>query len=171
MPFQEGEVEAGQPVPNVERREGETTEDYLRRLEESGEYLFHGSSQKIDELEPRDPVADASDNPDNKRVAVYAFSSPALATQFAIIQSKHDVKEDWNIIGGTDSENSDRPLLRTTPNLKLGKGYVHVLPRQQFTLTEGYQWICEKPIRPIEAVEVDPEIYGKLGGEHRTIKG
>ncbi len=154
----------------VERREEESTADYLRRLEVSGQFLFHGSPREIGELEPRDPVTDATDNPDNKQLAVYAYSSAALGVQRAIISGRDDVEGDWDIVGGTDPESPETPLLMTTPNIPLQSGYLHILPRSSFRQTGGYQWVSESPVKPYAIVDVDPGVYRELGGEYREIK-
>lgn len=161
-------AEPGQQRREVERREGEGTVEYLRRLESTGRYLFHGSPSEIEALEPRDPVTDATDNPENKRRAVYAYSSPALSIQRAIVD-RSKAEGEWDIVGGTDPEKPDVPLLMTTANLPLGTGYVHVLPRGAFRHAGGYQWVSESPVAPVDTVEVGPETYQELGGAHRII--
>lgn len=159
----------GERVAAIERREGEGAAEYLRRIEATEAYLFHGSPVEIAELEPREPVTDATDNPDNKRIAVYAYSSAALAAQRAILPLRSDVEGDWDIVGGTNPDQPGQPLLKTTPNLTLGKGFIHVVPRSSFVHTGGYQWISESPVRPEAVVAVDPEVYGELGGVHEYI--
>ena len=61
----------------------------------------------------------------------------------------------------------DKPLLVTTSNLPLGVGYVHVLPRDRFRHTDGFQWVSEVVVKPIVTVSVDPETHLQLGGTHR----
>lgn len=152
----------------VERVRGEAAAEYLRRLEASGQYLFHGSPDEIAVLEPRDPVTDATDDPENKRTAVYAYSSAALGVQRAIVD-RRNVEGDWDIAGGTDPDDPSAPLLVTTSNLPLGNGYVHVLPRGSFRHTGGYQWVSESRVAPVATVKVDPETYAKLGGTHKRL--
>lgn len=155
---------------HIERREGESTIDYLRRLEKSEQYLFHGSSDRIEELEPRDPITDATDEQENKRTAVYAYSSPELAIQRAILPKRSDIEGDWDVVGGTNPLQPEQPLLQTTPNLLLGSGWVHVLLRKNFEHTHGYQWVSEMPVRPRAFVGVTPETYRDMGGVHEVIE-
>lgn len=152
----------------AQRREGEDAVEYLRRLEGSGRFLFHGSHDEIEILEPRDPVTDATGDADNKVLAVYAYSSAALSVQRAIV-NRANLDSEWEILGGTDPNNQDVPLLATTPNLVLTDGFVYVLPRGSFRKTGGYQWISESPIAPIKTIKVNPKVYSDLGGVHRSI--
>ncbi|KKW28819.1 MAG: hypothetical protein UY72_C0061G0014 [Candidatus Uhrbacteria bacterium GW2011_GWD2_52_7] len=149
----------------IERREGESTARYLRRLEESGKYLFHGSEQHILELEPRNPETDATDEAENKLLAVYAYDAAALAVQRAI--AHRSGVEDWEIIGGTDPKHPETPLLITSQNIPIGSGYLHVLSRDHFRHTVGYQWVSESAVRPLNVIDVDPSVYAELGGVHR----
>lgn len=154
----------------IEQKEGESTVDYLRRLDATEAFVFHGSSRAIDELEPRDLVTDASDDLNNKRVVIYAYEHPVLAAQFAIIGARADRVGDWEVRCGVDANMN--PVLETTSNVALAHGTVHVLPRGMFQKThgeEGYQWICEKPVRVLAHVEVTPETFVELGGTHREL--
>ena len=156
-------------ISGVERQEGEDIAKYLRRLEQTHRYLFHGSPKALQTLEPRNPTTDATDNPENKHVAVYAYDSAALGIQRAIVD-RSAVQGEWDIIGGTDPQNPDVPLLMTTPNIVLGEGYVYVLSKEAFRHTGGYQWVCENTVSPLVAVKVDAGTYEALGGTYKMIE-
>ena len=57
----------------------QTPVELLQEIQNSNKYLFHGSSQNLDKLEPRLPKGDMSDEVFNKTESVYATSSAARA--------------------------------------------------------------------------------------------
>ena len=71
------------------RETGESTAKYLKRLEDSGNWLFHGSGieSEIGELEPREAYC-ATGAPERNQCAVFVTDKVAHAMQMAILGAR-----------------------------------------------------------------------------------
>lgn len=150
-----------------DRIENEPLVDYLRRIEESGEFLFHGSPVRtIEELEPR-PASDTAGDPWKNDTAVFAVPRAALAIQRAILPIKDRVEGGWNITTGTSPQKHGQPYMEVSPNVGklIGPGMLYVLPKIGFEEhPSGGQWKSKQTVKPLIKLLVTPEDYTSYEG-------
>ncbi len=132
----------------------------LLELEKDGKYVFHGSADVIQILEPRQAYninqktgADEKDgNP-----AVFATPNADVAIFRALISGR-DLSENSESKFGMDEQG---PHFSATQNLldnarsKIAK--VYVLDRSKFTNFEGSQCRSEESMTPVQVIEVTGE--------------
>lgn len=126
----------------------------LLSLEKTGKYVFHGSPDRIEILEPRQAV-NKGENDGNPAI----FATPHTDT--AIFRS---LINDRNVTGDSESkfgidDKKGGLYFEATQNLidnargKIGK--VYILDKKDFFQFEGTQCITEKTIKPIRVIEVN----------------
>lgn len=127
------------------------TKEKLMELEASGEYLFHGSPNKIFSFEPHQAFTDQGGNrvPDGEP-AIFTSSeieTPIFRSIFH--ESQFDGK------GGTFSmgfTNGVKPLVNaneaTIEVAKNNKGYVYVFYKKDFEPHRDTEWISKKNVTP-----------------------
>jgi len=135
--------------------------EILHKLEQTGEYVFHGSPDVIDILEPRQPhIFDQTIGkmvPDGSP-AVVASPYCDIAIFRAIINKKN-VPQNYQ---SGFSYDADKKLLgfKTTQSVldqaKDKNGFVYVLDKNDFTpkIANAMDWRAGKSIKPIKAVKV-----------------
>lgn len=150
------------------REENETIPDYLRRLQETGNFLFHGSPfGAITELEPR-LATDLSGDPWKNDQAVFAVPDAALAVQRALLPDLRKIEGARVIITGKNPQNPTEPYMEISSNVAaaLGQGSLYVLPKTGFDAhPKGGQWKSKDPVKPIIELPVGPDDYKGLGGK------
>ncbi len=139
-------------------------EQFLEYLTEKKNYLLHGSSSMIDELEPRQ-ANDLYKKSGNKN-AIYAVTDPVLPIFYAI----HDRNKTEGVVT-TSRYNNDGNIAYefTLPKGSLEKhpfksGVIYILDKNDFT--EGFddgkptnEWVSENPVKPVGKLKVDPEDF------------
>jgi len=163
---EEGDTNSIIEVPTQENNE--TIPDYLRRLQWTGNYLFHGSPfGAIAELEPR-LAADLSGDPWKNDRAVFAVPDAALAVQRALLPDLRKIEGPRVIITGKNPQAPAEPYMEISRNVAvaLGSGSLYVLPKTGFEVhPKGGQWKSKEPVKPIMELPVGPDDYERLGGK------
>jgi hypothetical protein len=151
------------------------SKEYLKQLEQTGEYVFHGSPNgEIEELEPRQ----STHVPDFSKPTEFILDGkPSIAAtpnhQFAIfralINGKNVPIDHTSGFGFQTNENGDLvPNFRVSAkevleHVKDKKGHVYVLPKSQFKPYDrdgieserpSMEWRSESTVKPVEKVEV-----------------
>jgi len=126
----------------------------LLSLEKENKYLFHGSPDTIDTLEPRQPF-------NNKE----EYGSPSVcATPFVNIAIFRSLIHKNNLSLKENSQSSfgiknNEISFSTTKNLfetaKLSKGKVYILDKNKFKKFNDMEYRSEESIKPLEFIEVD----------------
>ncbi len=124
------------------------TMDELETLEATGEYVFHGSPYEIKELEPRQ--ATNAGLPDGEP-AVWASDLPVVAIFMALVGGRYS--SGVSITNGEVELTAVRSGLTALRGDKL-TGYVHVLPKEQFTKVKQHDYVSTKPQHPVEVIKV-----------------
>lgn len=130
----------------------------LIELEKTEKYVFHGSSDKLDELEPRQGFNFSKKL--NKMVkdgepAVSAAPYVEIAIFRAIINNDNAPKNHKSGFGYSNEELSFRASQETLNQVKNKKGFIYVLDRNEFTRVPGMFWRADHIIKPIEIIQVD----------------
>ncbi len=148
---------------SLERKEKETTANYLKRLKDMG-FLFHGSNNKhITELEPR--YTFDRNNEENTDTAVFATNNITWTTIFGV----YGGNKGWStsIKDGLVTANiplRDKVLVDTTT------GNVYVLPVETFKPSEtGQQYKSHVTVKPVQKVEVTVKDFYDLGGKIKWV--
>lgn len=137
----------------------ERGKETLMNLEKEGLYVFHGSTELIQELEPRQ--ANIWDK-DKKEMIKHGESS-VVATPFveiaifrAIISNK--IKADDGKHYSAFGSDGEKPYFETTPfmlkNAKDAVGYVYVFKKEDFIKLSPMEWRSGKKLKPIRTFEV-----------------
>jgi len=146
------------------RKEGESTSNYLKRLDEDGRFLFHGSPYaQIEILEPR-KANDVGGDEWGNDTAVYAVAA-VIAVGRAILPKREMIKGDWNIGSSRDPNRPGGPITTISSNITLSKGSVYIVDKQGFLPNkEGNEWKSKKQVKILAEVKVEPENYKEMGG-------
>ena len=121
------------------------------------EYLYHGSSKKIDILIPHQAVDTGFE--EGCQNAVYATSNKNMALAFALGAKPN---KDGEIERVMLPESGDIMVFeKGTPNYG-GKGYLYVLDKSKFKHCLGTQYVCFEEVKPIEIIEINVDDYLNL---------
>lgn len=157
-----------EPLPEdaeTQQAEKSTARKKLELLQSTGEYLFHGSpTAGIEEFEPRqakdgNPKTGEQWDDGPPGIAAADVVGPAI---FKSIISRVNLDENismWSSFGIKDKKiaySANRTGLEAIKS-KNPLGYVYVFLKSDFHHYKGFEYRCEKPIRPIDVVEVAVE--------------
>lgn len=135
------------------------TKEEILKLEKQGDFLFHGSPNKLKYLEPRQ----AYTLKDNKKVkdgepAVFASIYSDIAIFMALI-NKENIKTTFRSGYGFSNNNLEFRLTKETfDKLNNLKGYIYVFNKKDFQIKNVAEYVSykiEKPIKIIEVTEKD----------------
>jgi len=129
----------------------------LLALEKEGKYVFHGSPEQIEILEPRQ-----AEKINKKTGEMEKYGEPAIyATVYAETAIFRALINAKDVIGDSESSfgmNESGLHFSTTKNLleaaKKKVGKVYVLDRQKFSNFRGMQCESNESITPLDIVEV-----------------
>ena len=131
----------------------------LLSLEEEGKFVFHGSSDVIKKLEPRQPYISNKETKKQEKhgePCVAATSHADIAIFRAIVNNKNFSKITHASRFWINKNNL--PQFATTKkvleNVKDKKGFVYVLDKSLFNQFSGMEWRINKDIEPIEVISV-----------------
>lgn len=116
-------------------------------------YLYHGTREKLDLLEPTQGVGYGK--ADNEH-GVYAVSEQELAIPFAISYRPRGKGAFFSV------ETSKRPpriVLKDTDIDWSQVGYVYKVKSETFEKIDSEQWLSKAPVEPVEVEEIRPESY------------
>ncbi|MCC5857337.1 MAG: hypothetical protein JJT90_04220 [Ectothiorhodospiraceae bacterium] len=115
------------------------------------EFLYHGSREYLEVLEPRQAVGFGG-RADCQR-AVYAVALRELAVPFAMTFVPTGPDAAFSV--DTDCS-PPRVHLRNTRVMWNAKGYLYVLPADTFERIDDRQWVSYSPVRPVMVEEIEP---------------
>lgn len=144
---------------NSETNKIEQGKEKLMNLEKEGIYVFHGSMELIEELEPRQPKIFDKD----KKEMIEHGESSIAATPFAeiaifraVISNK--IKSNDGTHSSSFGYDGHQLSFRTTPEIleqsKDAVGYVYVFKKEDFTKFSPMEWRSNKKLKPIRTFEV-----------------
>src|SRR3989338_4210437 len=129
----------------------------LLALEQEGKYVFHGSHDAIDVLEPRQAY---NDNPETGEKeedgdpAVFATPYADVAIFRALISGKDVPADSESTFGMNERGLHFSATQNLIDNAKGRIAKVYVLDRTKFSQFEGSQCRSTEPITPVQVVEV-----------------
>ncbi len=136
-----------------------TSKQELLELEKQDNFVFHGSPDKLEYLEPRQ----AYTLKDNQKVedgepAVFTSIYSDIAIFMALI-NKENIKDTFRSGYGFSNNNLEFRLTKETfDKLNNLKGYIYVFDKKDFQQKNPVEYISykiEKPIKIIEITEKD----------------
>lgn len=145
--------------------------EVLAWLDEHGQYVYHGSWQKIDELEPRQSFSNG--NPDGEP-AVCAADDYETAIFRALINRHRDaargvkhVSRFYRHQGKLHFDASRESIEHAMAEVVVG--YVHVMNKNQFSLYRGSEYRSDQEVAPDYVIEVHgtdlPDDIGEIALE------
>lgn len=149
-------------IKNENKERNLNARERLLFLEKEGKFLFHGSPDKIEVLEPRQPLIYNIHNKKKEKhgnLCVAATPCADIAIFRAIVNSKNFSKDDYASSFGVNKDDTIK-LATTKPvleKIKDKKGFVHVISRELFDKFSDMEWRSEKTIKPEEIVSVTAE--------------
>ena len=141
----------------------------LEELDKSGNYVYHGSPQKLHRLEPRQAHQFNPETGERKHdgePAVAAAGNYDMAIFMAVLRGMGDKgKGDWSSFGRAPSSDKEKILFfKATKNMldnakdKKPIGYVHVFNKSEFEKHSGHdEWRAYTQVEPAYVVEVGVE--------------
>lgn len=118
------------------------------------EYLYHGSSKKIEILKPMQAFDYGYEA--GRQRAVYATSNKNMALGFALGALPDANGEVERVMM---PEYGDKIIFKKgTPNYG-GKGYLYILDKAFFNHAMGTQWVCYNEIVPLGVMEIQVNDY------------
>lgn len=140
----------------------EKGKEKLLALEKEGVYVFHGSPELLEELEPRQPKTydhNQKQMTNDGKLAVVATPFVEIAIFRAIINKK--IKAEKGRCWSRFSSNDGELEFETTPEvLELAKkirGYVYVFKKEDFERHNSMEWRSDHEVRPVLIFEVNFE--------------
>ena len=130
----------------------------LRDLSLTGNYLFHGTSEKIDSFEPRQAQNfNGQEMVNDDKPAVFA-SCEIHIPLFRSIFSPNNMDVDREANFTTRMEDyGDHVVTKANSEaieqVRQKKGFVYVLPRDTFINRRGQEWISYDRVKPIAVYE------------------
>jgi hypothetical protein len=133
----------------------------LFNLEQTGSYVFHGSGEDIEELEPRQAhnYVDLKKIPDGDP-SVFASSKAEYAIFMAIINSKNCPKGRRSLVGVWSGKLKFKVTEDTLLQLdESASGWVYIFDKNYFSQRQegGVQYISLEKVKPIEKIKVTKE--------------
>lgn len=146
-------------VENPNKIRVEQGKNKLIALEKEGLYVFHGSTELIEELEPRQAKIwdkDKKEMTEHGTPSVVATPFAEVAIFRAVISN--EIKADDGKHYSAFGSDGDKPFFETTPsvlkNAKDAIGYVYVFKKEDFNKVSPMEWRSNKKLKPILIFEV-----------------
>ena len=137
----------------------ERGKETLMSLEKEGAYVFHGSTELIKELEPRQAKIwdkEKKEMVEHGEPSVVATPFAEIAIFRAVISSK--IKSDDGKHYSAFGSGGEKPFFETTPsvlkNAKDAIGYVYVFKKDGFEKISPMEWRSNKKLKPARIFEV-----------------
>ena len=118
--------------------------------------LFHGSSIKVDVLQPHQAEDGMSEA--GRYYGVYATDLRDAAIAFALGAVPDEAGAVSRVIGKHDLNPVKMVFVRGHPNFG-GKGYLYELDPSGFKKVSSTQWVCDREITPIKVIEINVDDY------------
>lgn len=134
----------------------------LLSLEKEGKFVFHGSPDNIDTLEPRQPfISNIKSKIKEKHGEPCVVATPRadIAIFRAIVNPKNFPEKEY---ASSFSINKDDTLRlcatkQVLENIKDKRGFVYVLDKSLFKRFSGMEWRSKQTIKPNEVILVTAE--------------
>ena len=137
----------------------EQGKEALISIEKEGLYVFHGSIELIEELEPRQSKIwdkDKKEMTEHGEPSVVATPFAEIAIFRAVISNK--IKADDGKHYSAFGSDGEKPYFETTPsvlkNAKNAVGYVYVFKKEDFTELSPMEWRSNKKLKPVRTFKV-----------------
>ncbi|MBM3257843.1 MAG: hypothetical protein FJZ05_01310 [Candidatus Nealsonbacteria bacterium] len=154
MSFEQANFE-NKPTKEDSKEKILTPRERLLSLEKEGIFVFHGTPEKVEFLEPHQSYT-GKNKEKHGDAAVCAADTAETAIFRAIINIKNFPKGGSNCFGFNEDGSLDFGMEKNYfENLSNKKGLVYVLPKSEFKRFEDRgEWRSEKPVMPVEVVFV-----------------
>jgi len=121
-------------------------------LKNSGGYLYHGSPFKIDILKPSQAYnfnKDKNKMIEDGKPAVSATQYLNIAIFRALVNKENAPENHWSEFGVDGGEINLITSKEVLDQIKLKKGYLHVLDEDGFTKYNGMEWRSYAEVKPL----------------------
>jgi len=123
---------------------------------ETPQYLYHGSSVKVEILRPQqghDWISQAGcEN------AVYATSNRDVALAFALGAVPDETASVSRVMRAQDTNPPKIVYVQGHPDFG-GKGYLYMVSSEGFEHLGGETWLCREPVTPVDILEINVDDY------------
>jgi hypothetical protein len=149
---------------NIENSQMREVFEKLKAYAKQG-YLFHGSKEKVNVLEPRRAKDDDPNDKVGNLHAVYATADIRIPIVMALFDEKDHSKNGWRSF----YETKDEKMTVGGENITFTPGYIHVLPKESFQKTEDVDKDMEEtvsyvPVTPVDIIQITPEVLNLIPG-------
>ena len=150
-------------APKPEKLELSPDKEELLRLEQTGEYVFHGTGADLDELHPQQAI-DIEKGPDGSP-AVFASSKADYAIFMAIVHKKNAPEGTHSKAGATSFDDGSIRMKfgatqKTLDQLQeSASGWVYVFDAKDFAPrpdhgARGVEYVSYKTVQPVQKILV-----------------
>ncbi len=139
-----------------------TTKEKILELERQGIFLFHGSPEKLESLEPRQAYTWKNNiKTEDDKPAVFTSKYSDIAIFMALI-NKENIKETFRSGYGSLNGKIEFRLSKETKDKLLNlKGYLYVFDKKDFEQRNSAEFISYRIVKPIKIVEIDETFLPK----------
>lgn len=139
-----------------------TTKEEILELEKQGDFVFHGSPEKLESLEPRQAYTFKGDlKIEDGKPAVFASIYSDIAIFMALINGKNIKSTFRSGYGSLNGKIEFRLSKETKDKLINLKGYLYVFDKKDFTEKNHAEFISYKTVKPIKILEIDETFLPK----------
>lgn len=143
----------------MEKIKLEQGKETLMTLEKEGIYVFHGSPDLVEELEPRQAKIwnkEKKEMTEHGEPSIVATPFAEIAIFRAIINDR--IKSDGGKHYSAFGSDGEKPFFETTPsvlkNAKNAIGYVYVFKKEDFVKISPMEWRSNKKLKSVRIFEV-----------------
>jgi hypothetical protein len=139
-----------------------TTKEEILDLEKQGDFVFHGSPNKLEYLEPRQAYTWKNDiKTEDGKPAVFASKYSDIAIFMALI-NRENIKANFRSgYGFQDDKHEFRLSKETKDKLFNLKGYIYVFNKNDFEQRNSVEYVSYKIVKPIKILEINESFLPK----------
>ena len=135
--------------------------------------LYHGTAEKLARIEPRSAHGVGPEH--DKLEAVYATHLRNIAIAFSLpIRPIENGGFSFGVDLGIERPEDLNDDVEPRVDLEVGSldlsrsGYVYVLPSDTFEQVDVWQWASSQPVKPLDVILIDPNLYAHWIRDKRT---
>ncbi len=135
--------------------------------------LYHGTAEKLARIEPRSAHGLGPEH--DKLEAVYATHLRNIAIAFSLpIRPIENGGFSFGVDLGIERPEDLNDDVEPRVDLEVGSldlsrsGYVYVLPSDTFEQVDVWQWASSQPVKPLDVILIDPNLYAHWIRDKRT---
>jgi hypothetical protein len=139
-----------------------TTKEEILNLEKQGDFVFHGSPDKLEFLEPRQAYTWKNNiKTEDGEPAVFASTYSDIAIFMALI-NRENIKATFRSGYGFQNNKHEFRISKETKDKLINlKSYLYIFNKSDFQQKNHAEYISNKIVKPIKILEIDETFLPK----------